>query len=268
MTAGSETVSAAIVAGAIGFVVLAGLVLLRGLTGGRVEVKLADAAIAVIPVVLVLFATGQIQKLAIGAEGITIETARDAILGASATSITAQVSPLPVAPVEIAAKGGMGEIPHLIAQGVQGLNFRLGAGYYAGPAIEEYLRQLTPYPAFRFVILTKADGTLFGVMDARKLQQVVTQRTLGISWDQFAEIINRGDTGAFDRLAKLTGFIGRDQALTKSADKHDALERMEKLAADWLPVVDERGNFAGVVDRSRLTASLILDVTARLKETK
>jgi hypothetical protein len=268
MTAGTETVSAAIIAGVIGFIVLAGLVLLRGLTAGRVEVKLADAAIAVIPVVLVLFATGQIQKLAIGAEGITIETARDAILGASATSITGQVSPLPVAPVEVAAKGGMAEIPHLIAQGVQGLNFRLGAGYYAGPAIEEYLRQLTPYPAFRFVVITKSDGTLFGVMDARKLQQVVAQNTVGVSWSQLAEMLNRGDTAAFDRLAKLTGFIGRDQALTRTADKHDALERMETLAADWLPVVDDRGKFVGVVDRSRLTASLILDVTARLTETK
>jgi hypothetical protein len=268
MTAGSETVSAAIIAGAIGFAVLAGLVLLRGLTGGRVEVKLADAAIAIIPVVLVLLATGQIQKLAIGTEGITIETARDAILGASATSITGQVSPLPVAPVEVAAKGGTGEIPHLIAQGVQGLNFRLGAGFYVGQAIDEYLRQLTAYPAFRFVIVTKPDGTLFGVMDARKLQQVVAQDTVGISWSQFADILNRGDAGAFDRLTKLTGFIGRDQALTKAADKHNALERMEKLAADWLPVVDDRGMFVGVVDRSRLTASLILDVTARLQKTK
>jgi hypothetical protein len=83
-----------------------------------------------------------------------------------------------------------------------------------------------------------------------------------------SETVSAANVAAFDRLSKLTGFIGRDQALTRTADKHDALERMEKLAADWLPVVDDRGTFAGVVDRSRLTASLILDVTARLKETK
>jgi CBS domain-containing protein len=268
MMAGSETASAAIVAGMIGFIVLAGLVLLRGLTGGRVEVKLADAAIAIIPVVLVLLATGQIQKLAIGTEGITIETTREAILKASATSISGQVSPLPVAPIEIAGKGGVGEIPGLIARGVQALEFRLGAGFYVGQAIEEFLKQLTQHPAFRFVVVTNPDGTLFGVMDARKLAQVLALRTVGIGWNEFADILNRNDAAAFGKLGPATGFVPRAQAVTKTADKHDALERMEKLAADWLPVVDERGRFAGVVDRSRLTASLILDVTTRLQQAK
>jgi hypothetical protein len=40
---------------------------------------------------------------------------------------------------------------------------------------------------------------------------------------------------------------------------------MEKLDADWLPVVNADGAFSGVVDRSRVTASLILDVAAQLE---
>ena len=43
------------------------------------------------------------------------------------------------------------------------------------------------------------------------------------------------------------------------------LEQMEKLNVDWLPVVDEAKKFVGVVDRSRVVASLILEVDTRLR---
>jgi hypothetical protein len=36
---------------------------------------------------------------------------------------------------------------------------------------------------------------------------------------------------------------------------------MELLKVDWFPVVDKDGHVVGVVDQSRLTASLILDVS-------
>jgi hypothetical protein len=40
---------------------------------------------------------------------------------------------------------------------------------------------------------------------------------------------------------------------------------MEKLDADSLPVVDEQGRFAGTVERTKLTASLILAVTDKVE---
>jgi len=41
---------------------------------------------------------------------------------------------------------------------------------------------------------------------------------------------------------------------------------MESLKVDWLPVVDKDGHVVGVVDQSRLPASLILDVSNRLQQ--
>jgi hypothetical protein len=40
---------------------------------------------------------------------------------------------------------------------------------------------------------------------------------------------------------------------------------MEELGIDWLPVKNADGKLDGVVDRSRLTTSLILDVTNQLR---
>jgi hypothetical protein len=39
---------------------------------------------------------------------------------------------------------------------------------------------------------------------------------------------------------------------------------METSNRDWLPVVGANGQLAGIVERSRLVASLILDVTNQL----
>jgi hypothetical protein len=240
-------------------VVLIGLLVLRGFSGGKFEVRLADAVIAVLPVVVWLLITGKIAKLDISADRIALET-REAILEASTRPVEGQVTGLPVVPVEAAEKGASGDLGRLVAEGVQALLFRLGAGGYVGVAIEEYLSALTRSPAFRYVLLEEPDGALFGIVDARKLQALVEQRH--VSWDQLADWINADDR---DALRILPGFVATDQAIAETTDKQNALARMEKLNTDWLPVISNGGRFLGVVERSRLTASLILDVTAQLK---
>ena len=52
--------------------------------------------------------------------------------------------------------------------------------------------------------------------------------------------------------------------MTDGADKRQVLARMEETGRDWLPVIGANGGLEGIVERSRLTASLILDVTDRL----
>jgi CBS-domain-containing membrane protein len=56
-----------------------------------------------------------------------------------------------------------------------------------------------------------------------------------------------------------------DMALSVDVTKRDALARLEEADLDWLPAVSGDGRFAGIIERSRLTASLILDVAAQLE---
>jgi hypothetical protein len=255
----SEDTGTLITALIIFVVGLAALLWLRSFPDKKFEVRVTDAVIALLPVVVWLLISGRIARLDISADRIALET-REAILGASAQPVVEQVTDLPVVPVEAAEKGGLGDLGRLVAQGVQALLFRLGAGGYVGSAIEEYIRTLTRSPVFRYVLLQEPDGALFGIVDPRKLQALVEQRQ--ISWDQFANWVNASNREA---LGGLPTFVAADRAIARTTDKQDALERMEKLNTDWLPVVDEDRRFRGVVERSRLTASLILDVATKLK---
>ena len=64
----------------------------------------------------------------------------------------------------------------------------------------------------------------------------------------------------------MPGFIASKDAVTKETDKGQALRKMEKLNVETLPVVDKMKHFAGIVNRSRLTASLLIDVSENLKK--
>ena len=66
-------------------------------------------------------------------------------------------------------------------------------------------------------------------------------------------------------LKRLPGFLSLENAVTDKTDKGQALGIMESHNADTLPVVDDKQHFAGIVNRSRITASWILDLAKELK---
>ena len=78
------------------------------------QITLNDAVIAAIAAGLTLLMSGFITKLGVATTGVTIETARDAILQASAKPVSQQVAPLPVAPFDEVAKAGVALIPSIV----------------------------------------------------------------------------------------------------------------------------------------------------------
>jgi hypothetical protein len=258
-------VGAEIVTAVVAVVVLIGTVAVRSLTRNRVEIKLNDAIIAAIAAALTLLVSGRITKLAVGTEGVTVETARDAILSASAQPIAAQIAPVPVVPVEMALKGGVGDIPEMVRKQVEALELLLGANAYDPHAVQQYLETLTKHPFFHYVVVLNQNETLFGMIDARKLLALLQDPGSGQTYASFAMLINRGGNDERGQLAKLPGFVPLGDAVARQSDKREVLEKMEKLGRDWLPVVSPDGHLQGIIDRSRLTASMILDVTNQLK---
>lgn len=244
-------------------VILALLVFLRG-KNSRFEVKPSDIVVAVVPIVVFLLVTGKLQKFEIGEGGVKIETA---FVKASTSVIASQVTPLtglPSEPIEIDEKRGIAEIPRLIERKTEGLLFRLGrSGYYYGPAINEYLTRLAKEPFLKYVIMENPDGTFFGSANARELAALFQSPRPPYTARDFADWLNRGDRLA---LARLPGYVSAQQALTKGTDKGQALQRMETANLDTLPVLDDKRRFAGMVDRSRLTASLLIDVSKNLEK--
>ena len=258
-------VSIELITAIITVVVLGGVVALRSATGGRIQVTLNDAIIAAIAAALALLVSGKLSKVVVGSEGVTIETAREAILSSTAQPTAQQVEPLPVAPIEQALKGGVAEIPDMVRRRVQGLDFVLGLGGYDPNVIKTYLETLTRYDFFRFIIVLTPDRRLFGMIDGRSLLATLEDQTSGITFQEFTSLLNRANDADRQKLAQLPGFVSASNAVTKQLDKREVLDRMQKAGRDWLPVVTAQGQRDGVVDRSRLTASIILDVTNQLR---
>ncbi|MBV9560417.1 MAG: hypothetical protein JOY90_08155 [Bradyrhizobium sp.] len=242
--------------------VLVGAVALRSLSAEKVQVTLPDALIAVIAAGLTLFLVGGIDKLIVGNGGITVEKA---IVSAAKQPVNPQVTPLPVAPLEEALKGGTSEIPDFVRRQVQALEFVLGAGSYDPNAIQQYLQTLSKYPFLRFVVFLNTDRKFFGMMEAKKLLALLESPGGGQTFASLTALVNRGSPDDQQQLAKLAGFVPASGAVKSDANKREVLEQMETKNTDWLPVIKPNGQFQGVVDRSRLIASLILDVTDRVE---
>lgn len=112
-------------------------------------------------------------------------------------------------------------------------------------------------------MINNSDGTLYGIYSAADL--IAYLRTLGTTgYDRFENMLNRGNVRAKDWLAQLPGFVSADKAVRAETSKRDALQAMEDLKLDSLPVTDATGRFIGTVERSRLTTGLILAVTKKL----
>lgn len=252
----------------VGVLLVLGSLLLRVFSGGRYEIKTIDLVFLVIPLLTVALATGKIKGLDMfgvkaDLSALWSEAANTKIENQVAPSAAASVQDA-VSAVEMAGKGGVNELQRMIARKVEAIQFKLGHGGYYGPAIKAYFDALSGSSYLRIVVVDHPDGRLFGIYEASDL--IGFLRVGGEQgYAQFQRLLNAGNASAQAELAKLPGFVGVDQAVTISTSKRDALARMEAVRADSLPVVNEQKHFVGTVDRSKLTASLILAVTDKLE---
>src|SRR5262249_9915802 len=125
------------------------------------------------------------------------------------------------------------------------------------------LSRLNGLPTFRYIIILNndADNSLFGMIDSRKLAALLQEHKSLASEDDLAAFITGKQT---EKLAALPGFVTADSALSESSTKQQALEAMQDHDVDWFPVVDSTHKLKGVVERSVLAASLLVEVVNRL----
>jgi len=243
-------------------------IMVRSRTGNRYEVKGIDLALIFIPFFVWMLVTGRIEKIAVG--GVEVDVAQ-AFVAATTEPIELQVNKTSlqtvddvVRTVERSLKSGTDRIPELIENKTEALEFNLDYGGYWGPAIQQYFESLSAYSFLKYAIIHEADGTLFGIYDARSLLQYFRGQHEG-EYSRFAKSLIRGDDAAKAYLRSLPGFLGGERAVTAAANKREVLKQMEHLNLEVLPVVDAQGRFLGVVERARLTASLMIDVAERLE---
>ena len=154
----------------------------------------------------------------------------------------------------------MRNIPRLIEKKTEALTFHLGYGGYYGPAIKQYLDELSVMPSFKYVVILNRDGTFAGLCDARLLNATLANEYNG--HQKFANWLNNADEAP---IKQLPGYIGSEKAIYKNIGKQSALEKMDQMDIEMLPVVSAENRFVGIVERSRLVSSMIIEVTQKLK---
>lgn len=253
----------------LGLLVLA--VFLRANYGEKFELKTIDLVLLILPLIFVLLISGKMKVF--DAFGIKADFS-ELFTHAADTTIEEQVdnksSPEVdelVNMLEMAAKGGVKEIPKLVENKTEALLFRLGHGGYYGPAIRKYFDALYASSYLQYLIIVDEKGKLFGIYNALDLA-VYFRTNSDSAYKIFASWLNQASVESQRSLKELPGFIGTDQAVAREMTKLNVLKRMDGLRVDSLPVVDNEGVFVGTVERSQLTASLILDVISRLEGTK
>ena len=261
----ASTILLLLIAGAV---LVACSLLLRVFSAGKYEIKTIDLVFLIIPLLVVALATGKLKGIDMfGVKADLSELLADAAQGrikeqvAPAKQLTVQDA---VQVVQMAGKGGVQELRVLIEQRIEALELRLGHGGYDSEALKTYFEALSGSSYLRVVVVNQPNGKLFGMFNASNLISYL--RVAGDSgYHQLRQLLNSNDAASWAELSKLPGFVGAQSAVASSTSRRDALERMEQLRTDSLPVINAEGFFMGTVERSKLTASLILAVTQRLE---
>lgn len=238
--------------------IIAILIGLRAKVGDKFEIKNSDILMALIPIAFWLVLTGKIKIVEFG--GFKVEAA---FREASQASVSPQITPmkLPVEPLTMDPKTGVDQIPKLLQNQTKALVFQLGYGGYYGPAIEEYVLRLTEFPYLRYIIIQHRDGTFAGIADAEALAAKFKTQP-----GQSARQLERGLVESnLAVLAELPGFLPAEHAIQENIEIQHALEKLEDLKRETLPVVDSNGRFIGIAERTQLVSSMILDVARRVK---
>jgi hypothetical protein len=132
-----------------------------------------------------------------------------------------------------------------------------------GSAITDYLEQLTQYPFLRYIVMNNSDGSFFGIADARQIADIIRGSRPRFDATNLADWLSSANKA---ELEALPGFIPSEKALHNSDDKQKALDKMNSLDMQVLPVVDEAGRFDGIMDRSKLTASILTQIAEHLEK--
>jgi len=197
--------------------------------------------------VIWLLATGQLSEFSGFGLGFKLKQA-----SAKPFSLNLEGDRIQPVSVKTGGKGSMNQIPQLVRERIAALSFTLRRqGYYANYAIRKYLEELTRHDFFKYVVFEDSSGQFQGLVPAGRLLEFM--RTENV------DLVKIIEEGAVDRLPGLIKAF-----VPESSDKKDALEVMERARVSQLPVVDPEERFVGILERDKLTSSILLQLVAEL----
>lgn len=227
------------------FAILLVITLINARINGGFKIETTWIAIVLAPTIIWLLSSGQLAELS--GFGVAFKlreaVARPFSLKTHGSQITPEMLPSD-------EKAGLAAIPGFVENRIPAMTLQLERkDYYSGAAIMEYLRRLTQHDFFRYVIFIDLDGRFKALIPARSFYEQIRTHHLDI-----VKLLETGD------IYRLKGLIA--DSITRDSNKRKVLEKMAEDNLSELPVIDEDGYFTGIIERGKLTSSIVLDLVA------
>lgn len=235
------------------FVILTALAALNYRLNGQFGIETVWLALGLAPLVIWMLASGRLSEFnGFGLAFKLKEATRAPVSLAVDGERVAAGDPVVPEAISSGSKGGIDLIDQLIGRRVQAITLTAGRqGYYSNWAIEKYLERLTPQPLFRHVLITDAAGRFAALADPVELLEALRADAIDL-----VALLEQGQLEAIPGASV--------QAIPADSSKAEALRMMDRHGLARVPVVDVQGHFTGVVERDKVTSSVLAQLVSSL----
>lgn len=227
------------------FAILLILILANYRLNNEFRIDTSWLALALAPVVIWLTASGQLTEFSGFGLAFKLKQAMQEPL-----SMVADGSPIEPEPISSGAKGSLDRIDEYIGRRVQAVTLTTNRpGAYANWAIEQYLDRLTPHSFFKYVLITNADGKFAAIVDPEMLLGALRRGDIDL-----VALLEQGDIRTLPGASAVS--------VPVLSNKAETLQAMDRHNLAHLPVVDEWGRFVGIIERDKVTSSIVAQLVA------
>ena len=227
------------------FLILVGLAFINYRVNREFKIETSWLALALTPVLIWLLTTQQLAEFS--GFGLAFK-----LKEVTSTAVSLQIDGNQIKPEQISrdTKEGLGKIEKFKRNRVAAIKFELGRkGYYLNSAIERYLRELTPLSFFKYVLFESKSGEFKGIISGTKLLEEMRSGRINL-----VKLIESGDISTINDISTT--------AIATGSSKQKSLQLMDKYGLSELPVVDDSNVFVGVVERGKITSSIVAQLVS------
>jgi hypothetical protein len=227
------------------FLILALIAFVNYKVNNEFKIEVSWLALSLAPVVIWLLTTQQLSEFS--GFGLAFK-----LKEVTSTSVSLQSDGNAIKPERISReeKGGLGKIELFKRNRVTAITLELyKQGYYVNSAIEKYLEELTPLSFFKYVIFQNKSGEFGGIISGGKLLEEMQSGNINL-----VKLIETGDISSIDGVSTISA--------PSDISRQKALQLMDSNILSELPVVDDFKSFIGIVERDKITSSIVAQIVS------
>jgi len=231
------------------FLILILIALINYKTNNEFKIESSWLALSLAPVVIWLLTTQQLSEFSGFGLGFKLKEV-------TSTPVSLQLDGNAIKPEQLSRyeKVGVGKIESFKRKRVAAITFKIGKrGYYLNQAIEKYLKELTPLSFFKYVLFESQSGEFRGIISGTKLLEELRSGSIDL-----VKLIESGNISNINGISTIS--------IPSGSSKQKSLQLMDNYGLSELPVVNEFKSFIGVVERNKITSSIVVQLVSSPNE--